>query len=399
VVFPGGTRLVFKSAMHWPATPVEHLSGFQPHFCPRRGCSEHLRTTAGFRFRRLGFYVTSRRWRIPRFLCLTCKRSFSRQAFAVSYYSKRPELLVPVASGLVGGSAHRQIARTVGCAPTTVTRMAARLGRHAILLLARARTELAESVEEPFVLDHFETFECTQDYPFGVATLVGSRSWFVYDLDPAPHKRAGKITATQRARLAERPGRPAHGGYLGSTRRVLDRVMAVASSRRPIRLRGDGHEAYDRAVREHPDGGRVRLERHPNPPRGPKGSPRSPAARLRDARLFPVDLLHKILRHSLAHHRRETIAFGRRLNALMERLFLAAVWRNFVQRRSERRRHSGTPAMSVGLASEPWDWRRVLSRRLFPARTPTPATWASLYRRLWTTPLFTNSRHQLIRAF
>jgi hypothetical protein len=344
--------------------------------------------------------VTARRWRIPRFVCLTCKGSFSRQSFAVSYYSKRPELLVPVAAGLVGGSAHRQIARTVGCAPSTVTRMAARLGRHAILLLARARAELAGAVEEPFVLDHFETFEYTQDFPFGVATLVGSRSWFVYDLDPAPHKRSGKVSTMQRVRLAERPRRRAHGGYLGSARRVLDRMLAAAPPGRTIRLRGDGHEAYDRAVREHPSGRRVSLERYPNPPRGPKGSARSPAARLRDSRLFAVDLLHKILRHSLAHHRRETIAFGRRLNALMERLFLAAVWRNFVQRRSERRRHSGTPAMSAGLATDPWSWRRVLSRRLFPARTPTPATWAHLYRRLWITPLFVNnSRHQLIRAF
>jgi hypothetical protein len=56
--------------------------------------------------------------------------------------------------------------------------------------------------------------------------------------------------------------------------------------------------------------------------------------------------------------------------------------------------------MSAGLATDPWSWRRVLSRRLFPARTPTPATWAHLYRRLWITPLFVNnSRHQLIRAF
>ena len=39
---------------------------------------------------------------------------------------------------------------------------------------------------------------------------------------------------------------------------------------------------------------RLRLERYPNPPRGPKGSPRSEAARLRDAKLFPADLLHKI---------------------------------------------------------------------------------------------------------
>jgi transposase-like protein len=379
---------------------VEHLSEFQPHFCPRRECSEHTRRTPGFRFRRLGFYTTSRRWRIPRFRCLTCRSTFSRQSFAVSYYCKRPELLIPVAAGLVAGSAHRQIARSAGCAPSTVNRMAARLGRHAILMLARARSELLGTVDEPLVLDHFETFEATQDYPFGVGTLVGSRTWFVYDLDPAAHRRTGTITVAQRQRLAQRPARQARGGYLGSSRRMVTRMLALARCGRPVILRGDGHAAYDRAAADPPARHRVRLERYPNPPRGPKGSKRSPEARLRDARLFPVDLLHKIVRHSMAHQRRETIAFGRRLNAVMERFFLMAVWRNFVQRKSERRRWSATPAIEAGLTDAPWPWSRVLSRRLFPARTPTPATWSFLYRRLWTTPLFAhNSRHQLVRAF
>jgi len=391
--------------MHWPRTPVESLSGFQPGFCPRRQCSEHQRSKPGYRFRRLGFYSTSRRWRIPRFVCLTCRGSFSRQSFAVSYYRKRPELLLPVAAGLVAGSAHRQLARTLGCAPSTVTRIASRLGRHAILLLALARDDLLGKVEESFVLDHFETFEITQDYPFGVATLVGARSWYVYDLDPAPHGRTGRMSHGQKDRLRERPQRPRRGGYLGSSRRVFERVLALAPASGNAVVRGDGHAAYDRAAAEQHrlsrDGmPQLVLERYPNPARGSKGSPRSAEARLRDARLFPVDLLHKILRHSLAHQRRETIAFGRRLNAILERLFHAAVWRNFVKRRSERFSRSGTPAMRLGLARDRWDWQRVLARRIFPGRTPTPPTWALLYRRLWTTPLYpTNSTHALSRAF
>ncbi|HEV8201465.1 MAG TPA: hypothetical protein VGS03_15720, partial [Candidatus Polarisedimenticolia bacterium] len=206
--------------MHWPGTPVEHLSGFQPAFCPRRGCPEHLRLTPGFRFERHGYYSTRRRRRIPRFRCCECGASFSRQTYALSYYSKRPELLIPIAAGLVGGSAHRQIARTLGCAPSTVTRNAARLGRHAILLMAMTRRELAGLSREAFVLDHFETFEFTQDFPFGVGTLVGSKSWFVYDLDPAPHGRTGHISPAQRHRLDHRPRRQRYGGYVGSSRRV-----------------------------------------------------------------------------------------------------------------------------------------------------------------------------------
>ena len=354
----------------------------------------------GFRFERQGFYSTRRRRRIPRFRCLVCRGSFSRQTFAVSYYSKRPEVLVPIAAGLVGGSAHRQIARTIGCAPSTVTRNAARLGRHAILLLAAARGELAGRVGEAFVLDHFETFEFTQDYPFGVATVVGSKSWYVYDLDPAPHRRSGHVSAAQERRLRARAPRPSRGGYVGSTRRTFEHMQALVPAGRPVTVIGDGHAAYDRALSAGPLRRDFRLERHPNPVRGPKGTPRSDAARLRDQRLFPVDLLHKILRHSLAHHRRETIAFGRRLNALLERMFLAAAWRNFVKRRSERLARSSTPAVRLGLTRERWPWTRVFSRRLFPARVPTPLTWTQIYRRAWTTPLYPrNSRHQLKRAY
>jgi len=386
--------------MHFPGTPVEHLSGFQPAFCPRRGCPEHIRLAPGFRFQRHGFYGTRRRWRIPRFRCVVCRASFSRQSFAVSYYSKRPELLVPIAAGIVGGSAHRQIARTLGCAPSTVTRNAARLGRHAILLLALARRELVGLSSEAFVFDHFETFEFTQDYPFGVGTLVGSQSWFVYDLDPAPHGRSGNMSHAQRRRVRLRPRRPSHGGYLGSTRRVFQRLLDVALPGAPVTIIGDGHLAYEKALHDPSLDRGIVLESYPNPERGPKGSPRSKAARLRDERLFPVDLLHKILRHSLAHQRRETIAFGRRLNAVMEQMFLTAVWRNFVKKRTERVSRSVTPAMHLGLTNERWPWLRVFSRRLFPGRTPTPSTWADLYRRRWTSPIYgNNSRHELKLAF
>jgi transposase-like protein len=381
---------------------VERLQAFHPPFCPYRDCPEHHRSasSSGFRFRRRGFYSSARAQRIPRFVCLACRRSFSRQAFSVRYFLKRPELLLPVACGLQAGSAHRQLARSLGCAPSTVTRLSARLGRHALLLLARALTRLPGGISEPVVFDHFETFEFSQDLPVGVATAVGAASWFLYALDPTPHSRTGRRSAAQRRRLRRRPRRRRRGGYVGSTSRVLDTLLAPAAAGRPLHLIADGHPAYDAAVRAHPQGERIRLERHPNPRRGPRGTPRSPEALARDRAMFPTDALHALLRHSLAHHRRETIAFGRRVNALLERLFLTAVWRNFVKGRSERRADRTTPAMRVGLAEEPWEWRRVLSRRLFPQRETLPGVWRELYRREWTTPVLrSNTRHRLCYAY
>ena len=398
--FTSGATLDSFFIVDWPTDPVESDRRFVPPFCPRRHCPEHRRTRPGYRFVRYGTYSTLQQARIPRFRCATCRRTFSRQTFATSYYLKRRRLLLPIAAGLVAGSANRQIARSLSCAPTTVARQTARLGRHAILLLTRALDHLAGKVAEPFVLDHFETFEFTQDYPFGVATPVGADSWFVYALDPVPHARTGKRTPALRRRIATRPQRPNHGGYVGSTRRILDLLVRCVEDGRTLRIRGDGHPAYDAATRRHPDRERFELGRFPNPRRGPKGSPRSPEAIARDTAMFPVDLLHKLLRHTGAHYRRETIAFARRINAAMERLFLTAIWRNFVKRRSERKPRPQTPASWLGLADAPWTWGRVMARRLFPVRQPVPPLWDLLYRRQWETPVLPrNATHDAALAF
>src|SRR5437867_1013787 len=206
--------------MLWPRTPVERVQLFRPPFCPWPACSEHRRASPGFRFRHHGSYSTRRRI-VPRFLCLACRRTFSRQTFSTSYYLKRPELLVPLAAALQAGSALRQVARSLDCAHSTPARLAARLGRHALLLHARAIGLLRGRLRETVVLDHFETFEFSQDLPFGVATPVGARSWFVYGLDPAPHSRTGKRTPAQQRRMRSLPRRESHGGYRGSTRRTL----------------------------------------------------------------------------------------------------------------------------------------------------------------------------------
>jgi hypothetical protein len=311
---------------------------------------------------------------------------------------KRPELTGPIAAGLVAGSAHRQIARSIRCAPSTVTRRAGRLGRHALLLLSRALGHLGP-LDEPIVIDHFETFEFTQDLPFGVATPVGQRSAFVYGLDPAPHARTGRRSSAQRRKLARRLKREEKGGYAGSFERTVDALLALRCKDAQVALVTDGHKDYERMLRAPKYRGRVVHAAYPNPKRGAKGDLRSEEAVVRDREMFQVDHLHRLLRHSVAHYRRETIAFGRRLNAIMERLFLTSIWRNFVKGVSERDPRSPTPAMTLGLAMNRWTWQRVFARRLFPLRCDVPNTWMELYRREWTTPVLPiNRRHELRHA-
>jgi hypothetical protein len=212
-----------------------------------------------------------------------------------------------------------------------------------MLLLAQALAEIG-TIGEAVVIDHFEAFEVSQDLPFGIGTVVGHRSWFVYALDPAVHERGGRLTESQRERLAQRKERKREGGYKGSFARLLD-LLATLAPGQGLLLQTDGHQSYAQAVQEHPARTRFVHRPIPNPKRGAKGSPPSDEARRRDALMFPSDRLHALLRHTAKHHTRETIAFPRRLNAALERGFLHAIWRDFVKGRSERKPDRRTPAM------------------------------------------------------
>ena len=389
--------------MEWPDQPLESLppDSFVPEHCPWQRCRSHRRGVP-FRFHRHGAFVRQRDHRpVPRFLCLTCRRTFSLRTFAATYYLKRPDLVGPVAAGLNAGSAHRQLARSLGCDASTITRLSARLGRHSLLLSAYL-LEHVDTIDEPVVFDHFQSFAYSQDHPLGIGTPVGQDSWFIYGLESASRRRGGKLTAaqTQRRKALKASTYAKPGAWGNSLRNTLDLLLGKVSAKGRLDLISDGDPGYGREIERHPDGRRIRHRVYPNPRRGPKGSPRSLQARERDRQMFAVDLLHGLIRHSLAHHRRETIAFGRRHNALMERAFLMIVWRNLVKRRSERRPQSATPAMLLGLTREPWSWPKVFARRLFPWRVRLPRSWMAIYERRWITPaLPKNSLHTLKYAF
>ena len=387
--------------MHWPIQPLEIQRRFAPRFCPRRTCFQHRQAKPKrIVYNRHGSYRRADRRRVPRYLCHSCHHTFSKQAFAISYYMKRPELLIPVAHGLVNGAAHRQIARMVGCAPSTVTRLSARLGRHAQLLQVLALQHLPPTDTEDTILDHTETFEGTQDHPIAIGTLVGRHSWFVYGIDANTHRRTGRRSTFQELRREGRPERDILGGYEGSAARLLELRLRFGPKPSRLVVWTDDHPAYARAVRRAGLRGRLEHVVRPNPERGPKGAPRTAEAIARDRAMFANDLLHALIRHCLAHHHRETIAFPRRIVAALDRIFLFSVWRNFIKGVSERKPDPTTPAMRKGLTREPWSWSRLLARRLFPERLPVPASWREIYRREWTTPgLPSNTRHDLRLAF
>ncbi len=338
-----------------------------PPFCPAPHCRFHTSPGPDWRFVRLGCFARHRPpWRVQRYRCSHCRRSFSDQTFRLTYWLRRPELLVPVFHRLVGCSAFRQIAREFEVSPSTVATHAARLGRHCLLFhqCRRPRGPLGERV----VLDGFESFEWSQYHPTSYHLLAGADSHFCYGCTDSERRRSGRMTDRQRARRAVLEARLGRPDPRSVEREVASLLALLVPEPQAQALDSDEHQDYPRALRRlahlevrH----RVTSSRRPRTARNP---------------LFPVNLLDLLIRHSGANHKRETIAFSKRRQSAGDRLWVFVVWRNWMKWCSERR-HANTPAMRLGLTDHRWRLQEVLKERLFPSRIGLPARWALYYTR------------------
>ena len=320
--------------------------------------------------------------RTQRYLCRHCGRTFSETAFLNTYYAKRPELLVPLGHRLVACSGYRQMAREMRCAATTLMRQAQRIGRQALLRMASMRP--ASPPDEPLVVDGFESFSYSQYHPCHVNIAVGARSHHTYAFTFSALRRKGRMTRAQRrrrARIEAEHGRPDPRAI---ERGIAELLAAACPAPGSIVVRSDEHTDYPRALRRlaHLD---IRHERTSSREARTPGNP-----------LFPVNLVDLLIRHNSANHKRETIAFSKHAQALVERVAWLLVWRNCCKRFSERR-GGGTPAMRAGLLARPLGVAGVLRWRLFPDRVSPPQVWRRYYERREHAPGTARASRRVLR--
>ena len=346
---------------------------FEPPFCPNERCLHH-RVPTGWHWVRDGWH--HRRFppeRVRRFRCRRCGRCFSSQTFRTTYWLKRPDLQEPIFESLVACVAYRQEARGLGVAHSTVLNQVRRLGRHC-LLFEREHAPPAPP-DEPLVLDGLRSFAHGQHSPHDLNHVVGQRTHYVYGFNLAPLRRSGTMTERQkrrRAELEERHGRPDPQATRKQVERLLRRVTREPCS---VTLHSDEHRAYSQAV------GRMKgwSVKHVRTSSKEARTPRNP--------LWPVNLLDLIVRHCSANHKRETIAFSKREQAVLSREAVLQVWRNWIKGRSERAgARSPSPAMLRGLAKRRLTAREVLGRRLFPSRVRLDEELEEIYRERIPTP-------------
>lgn len=356
-----------------------------PPHCPNPKCPNHNHLHGPWPWRRRGSYVRrSDHRRVLRAECGTCHVTFSEQTFTPTYWLKRPDLLSRIFMRLVGGMAARQIARDLGCSPETVNRLIARLGRHCLLFHMRLWQQ--SPPQGPVVVDGFESFEFSQYRPIHHNLAVEADTGFwLYHTD-SELRRKGRMTDYQRRkrqRLEEELGRPDPQAIRKDMAELLEVALHNAEE---VVVHSDDHRSYPPAIRET----ECRIHHHVTS---------SKRRRTTQNPLFPVNELDLLIRHSMANHRRETIAFSKRRQGSAERLAVLQVWKNCIKWRREKA-PGQTAAMLRGLLDRPLRVADVLAERLFPGRIDLPPRWRLYYeRRIRTRDLPVNRVHDLKYAF
>jgi hypothetical protein len=358
---------------------------FRPPFCPNPRCDFHG-NPRGWRPWRWGHYTRRQLpWRVDRYRCPHCRRCFSSQTFAPTYWLRRAALLRDVYEGLVGCTALRQLARRHGVSPSTVQRHSERLGRHSLLFLHHYRPR--RPPREPVVLDGFESFAWSQYFPLHVNVAVGAESHFLYAFTEAELRRKGRMTAFQRQRRAELEARFGRADPQAIEKAVSALVRLLAHPGQALAIRSDEHPAYPRAFRRVPI---VRIQHQRTSSR---------AARTTGNPLFPVNRLDLLARHANANHKRETIAYSKRRGAVAERFAIFGVWLNFQKSCSEKTR-APTPAQRLGLVDHPLRTEEILAERRFATRLHLAPAWQRIYdRRVPTRTLPAQRPHTLRYAY
>ena len=323
--------------------------------------------------------------RIPRFLCVHCKRSFSSQTFRIDYYLRRPELLTPTFWRVLSCSAYRQIAREFHASPSTIARHVERLARHCLLFL-EAHPPPAP-ITEPLVLDGFESFEFSQFYPFHINHALGADSHWQYGATESELRRKGRMTPAQkekRAREEQQVGRPDPQAVVKGVAELV-RLIARGTSRLVIRT--DEHRAYPRAFRRVSE---VEVVHE---------ATSSKLARTHHNPLYPVNRMDLMKRHGGANHKRETIAYSKRRQGAMERDLIHTAWWNYMKPVSIKR-NDETPAQRLGVFGRRLGVEELLGVRLFPSRFRLPAVLQRIYdREIRTRRIPNGARHRLRYAY
>jgi hypothetical protein len=267
---------------------------------------------------------------------------FSSNTFGLDFRRRIPDLAEKILHFSMNGMSNNSIARLLDVAEGTVRDRLKEMARQGLFF---EKENFPQRLEEDVAYDGFETFTYSQYSPCYINTAVGSRSMFIYHNTFSPLNRKGRMTPDQKIQNQKLIHK--HGAYPRSS--VYEESIYILSQLNSMgtghTLFTDEHKSYFRAVRSFDF-----QMKHETIHSTVRRDPSNP--------LFPINRLHNLYRHYFSSQQRETIAFQKHEAALMEKVQLMKIYRNYMnpkfvkKNKLDSHAHEWSPAMYVGVAEK-----------------------------------------------
>jgi hypothetical protein len=253
----------------------------------------------------------------------------------------------------MNGMSNNSIARFLHIAEGTVRDRLKEMARQSLFF---EKNNFPKKLTEDVAYDGFETFTNSQFSPCYINTAVGSHSMFIYHNTFSPLNRKGRMTDEQKVKNREliiKYGLYPQNSVYEESAYVMRELTSIGAGRK---LFTDEHKSYQRAYRSF-----LSTMDHETINSKVRRDPSNP--------LFPINRLHMLYRHFLSSQKRETISFQKNEAALLEKMQVMKIYRNFMSPKFVKKNkydphaHEWSPAMYVGVAEKVLSFNEIFGVR------------------------------------
>ena len=336
---------------------------FVPPRCPHRDCAAHVDPRPGFSRRSGSYWPRCRSEPVPRFRCVMCRRSFSRQTFRHDFGDRRPDCNAPLFMLVNSGVGLRQIGRLLRLDINSVQHKHRKIARTCGLLHDNLSPELPEG--RTFQLDEEETYEGASIRPVTMPVLIEKETWFIVATAVGSIRRLAPEGTRRRKRqeLEEETSGPRPDESSQCVQAVLEELRRKVPKGR-LRLHSDQKASYALLARQvfgeridhvKTSGHRIRHTHNP---------------------LFAINTTLAMSRDNCGRLRRKSWLVSKCKRFLAAQMAVFAVYRNYVRRRFNRDAPHETPARYLELLPRPLQGGEVLAwRQDWGARSIHPLSY------------------------
>lgn len=309
---------------------------FVPPRCPNQRCSAHLDPPARF-CRAWGSYKPKcRRFRIPRFRCRCCGKTFSRQTFRVDYRDRRPETNRPLIELVSAGVGLREAGRKLHLRVRSVQWKVRKIARQLRALHDNFANDLPAG--SSYLMDELQSFAGSSIRPVTLPLVVERESWFVVSMAVGSIRRPTRPGSTRRRRQEHDEARNGRRRETGrETVATVLRELDARAAHGPLRILTDRKPRY-RTLVPSALGPRAQHLRHAKGTTITRGHP-----------LLPVHVTIGMARDHCSRLRPGSWLAARSESGLRDQVTVFVAYRNYARQRFNRDPRRCSPAQQLGL--------------------------------------------------